>query len=105
VGHNLAANRELTVPYIVYEVVSGTEVWNGAVPVTKSETKFQLQKFDGAVTYTLDYPKFPSVVDAFASASRGFAENLPKKKSSLSFPINSTCLLSMFELKQSVLPI
>ena len=80
VGHNLAAMREMKVTYIVYEVTSGAEVWNGVVPVTKSETTYQLQKFDGAITYTLKYPNFPSVIEAFATASSGFAENLPDKK-------------------------
>lgn len=78
--HNLAAMREISVAYIVYELASGTKVWSGIVPVTETESTTQWQMYGGPKTYTLEYPKFPSVEEAFATASRGFAENLPKKK-------------------------
>jgi len=80
VTHNLAAMREISVTYIVYEMASGTEVWSGMVPVTETESTTQWHMYGGPKTYTLEYPKFPSVEEAFATASRGFAENLPKKK-------------------------
>ncbi|MDA9983343.1 hypothetical protein N9H39_11615 [Gammaproteobacteria bacterium] len=80
VTHNLAAMREITVTYIVYELASGAKVWSGIVPVTETESTTQWHMYGGPKTYTLEYPKFPSVEEAFATASRGFAKNLPKKK-------------------------
>ena len=80
VTHNLAAMREISVTYIVYELASGAKVWSGIVPVTETESTTQWHMYGGPKTYTLEYPKFPSVEEAFATASRGFAENLPKKK-------------------------
>ena len=79
VTHNLAAMREISVTYIVYELASGAAVWSGIVPVTETESTTQWHMYGGPKTYTLEYPKFPSVEEAFATASRGFAENLPKK--------------------------
>jgi hypothetical protein len=80
VTHNLAAMREITVTYIVYDLASGAKVWSGIVPVTETESTTQWHMYGGPKTYTLEYPNFPSVEEAFATASKGFAENLPKKK-------------------------
>jgi hypothetical protein len=80
VTHNLAAMREMKVTYNVYELSSGAKVWSGIVPITETESTTQWHMYGGPKTYTLEYPKFPSVEEAFVTASRGFAENLPKKK-------------------------
>ena len=79
VSHTLAAKREMKVTYIVYELTSGAQIWNGVVPITKTETNYHLHKF-GSGAYTLRYPEFPTVQETFATASRGFAENLPERE-------------------------
>lgn len=78
VSHSLAAVREMKVTFTVYDLTSGTEVWNGVAPISETETRHQLHRFGGPTTYTLEYPDFPTEQEAFARAGRGFAENLPE---------------------------
>ncbi len=79
VSHTLKAIRDMKVTYIIYDLNSGIEVWNGLVPVSKTESRYQLYKFHSG-RYTLEFPDFPTVREAFITASKGFAENLPKKE-------------------------